>query len=161
LQSQQATLKGNSLSTGTADLRIGLDGTTYSTTQNGFSFGNVLPGSAAVPGGGNIFYLKNLGTTALALKAGISSVPANANNVDLSKTYVTLTRVDTNTTKKLALADLVNAGTANPVALDSNLTPGDVIQYKVQASMDEDAFSGQSADVTGIDLVFTGTAVTN
>jgi hypothetical protein len=160
LQSQQATLKGNSLSTGTADLRIGLDSNTYNTTQTGFSFGNVIPGNAAEPAEGNSFYLKNFGSTTLALKAGISSTPANANNVDLSKTYITLTRVDTSATQKLALAALVSGGAASPIALNNNLAAGSAAQYKVQVSMDSDAFTGQSADITGIDLVFTGTAVT-
>jgi hypothetical protein len=160
LQSQQATLKGNSLSTGTADLRIGLDTNAFSTTQTGFSFGNVVPGSTAVPADGNSFYLKNFGSTTLALKAGVSSTPTNANNVDLSKTYITLTRIDTNATQKLSLASLVSGGTASPVTLNNNLAAGSAAQYKVQVSMDSDAFTGQSADVTGIDLVFTGTAVT-
>lgn len=161
LQSQQATLTGNSISTGTADLRIGTSATSFAQSRTGFSFGNVVPGAAATPADGNSFYLKNYGTPALALKVGVSSVPVNTNNVDLSKTYVMLTRVDTGTSQKFSLAALVAGGTSAPLSMTDNLNGGATAQYKTQVSMDTDAFTGQSADITGIDLVFTGTAAVN
>lgn len=161
LQSQQATLTGNSISTGTADLRIGTTATSFATTRTGFSFGNVVPGAAAMPADGNSFYLKNYGTPTLALKVGVSSVPVNTNNVDLSKTYVVLTRVDSGTSQKFALAALVAGGTSAPLSMTDNLNGGATAQYKTQVAMDTDAFTGQSADITGIDLVFTGTAAVN
>lgn len=160
LQSQQAVLTGNSIKTATADLKIGTSPTSFAASRTGFTFGDVVPGSTATPADGSSFYLKNYGTPSLALKVGVSSVPTNTNNVDLSKTYIVLTRVDTGTTQKLSVASLVAGGTTAPVSLTDSLAGGVVAQYKAQVSMDADAFTGQSADITGIDLVFSGSAVT-
>jgi hypothetical protein len=160
LQSQQAVLTGNSIKSATADLQIGTSSTSFAATRTGFSFGNVVPGSAATPADGNSFYLKNGGTPALALKAAVSSTPVNTANVNLAKVYIVFTRVDTNTTQKLSLASLISGYTSGGVAMTDNLAGGAVAQYKTQVSMDADAFTGQSADITGIDLVFSGTAVT-
>jgi hypothetical protein len=44
------------------------------------------------------------------------------------------------------------------MALTDPLAPTAVAQYKLRAAMDGDAFSGQSASVGGIDLVFSGAA---
>jgi hypothetical protein len=158
LQSQQAVLTGNSIKTATADLKIGTSATSFAASRTGFTFGDVVPGAVASPADGNSFYLKNYGTPSLALKVGISSTPVNTNNVDLAKTYLVISRVDTNASQKLSLASLVAGGTSAPVALTDNLAGGAVAQYKAQIAMDLDAFTGQTADITGIDLVFTGTA---
>lgn len=160
LQSQQAVLAGNSISTGTADLRIGTTPGSFGTSRSGFIFGDVVPGSAAVPATGNSFYLKNYGSTVLAIKLGISSTPVNNDNVDLGKTYLTVTRVDTNASQKFPLAALIAGGTTAPLALADNLSAGTVAEYRTRVSMDTDAFTGQSADIGGIDLVLTGTAAT-
>jgi hypothetical protein len=158
LQSQNATLTGNSISTATADLRIGTSATTFSPSRTGFSFGNVIPGGPAAPVDGNIFYLKNYGTPTLALKVAVPTAPANTSGVDLKKVYVVLTRVDTTASQKLPLDSLVTA--SGGTALTDTLAGVTVAQYKVQIQMDADAFTGQSADITGIDLVFSGSAVT-
>jgi uncharacterized membrane protein (DUF485 family) len=160
LQSQQATLTGNSIKSATADLQIGTSSTSFAASRTGFSFGGVVPGSSATPADGNSFYLKNGGTPALALKVAVSSTPVNLANVNLAKVYVVFTRVDTNTTQKLALASLISGYASGGVAMTDNLAGGATAQYKTQVSMDADAFTGQSADITGIDLVFSGTAVT-
>jgi hypothetical protein len=160
LQSQQAVLTGNSIKTATADLRIGTSATAFSSSRTGFVFGEVVPGASPSPADGNSFYLKNYGGPALALKVGISTTPTNTGNVDLTKTYLVLTRVDTNTTQKFAVSSLVAGGTAAPLAITDSLSGSAVAQYKAQIAMDADAFTGQSADITGIDLVFTGTVVT-
>lgn len=161
LQSQQAVLTGNSIKSATADLQIGTSASNFSNTRAGFSFGNVIPGASATPASGNSFWLKNNGTPALTLKVAVSSTPVNTANVNLAKVYLVLTRVDTNTTQKLALASLLSSfGSGPAVNLGDNLAGGTTAQYNAQVSMDVDAFTGQSADITGIDLVFTGTAVT-
>lgn len=160
LQSQQATLTGNSIKTAIADLKIGTSATSFAASRTGFTFGDVVPGAEATPADGNSFYLKNYGTKPLALKAGIGTAPVNTSNVDLTKTYVVITRVDTNTTQKLSVASLVAGGTTAPLVITDTLAGGQVAQYKAQIAMDLDAFTGQSADITGIDLVFTGAVVT-
>jgi hypothetical protein len=159
LQSQAAILTGNSIKSATADLQIGTTASSFAASRTGFSFGNVIPGSSAMPADGNSFWLKNGGAPALTLKAAVSSTPVNTANVNLAKVYIVFTRLDTNTTQKLALSSLIAGYTGPAVTLTDNLAGGATAQYKTQVSMDADAFSGQSADITGIDLVFTGTAV--
>jgi hypothetical protein len=160
LQSKSASLTSNSISTATADLRIATgDGTTFSTSRTGFSFASVVPGAAAAPADGNSFYLKNYGTVQMALKVAISTVPANVSNVDLSKTFFVITRVDTSSVQKLSVATLVSANATGGTALTDNLAGGATAQYKTQVVMDDDAFSGQSASISGMDLVFNGTVV--
>lgn len=160
LQSQQAVLTGNSINSATADLRISSTGTTYANTKTGFAFAEVVPGGPASAPATNGFYLKNYGTPAMALKVAVSSVPVNPDGVNLEKVYLILNRVDTNASQKLSLASLVSGYGSGGQALTDNLAGGQAAQYKVQVSMDIDAFSGQKADIGGIDIVFSGTAVT-
>lgn len=160
LQSQSAVLTGNSISTATADLRIGTSATSFGPTRSGFSFGNVVPGGPAAPTEGNMFYLKNYGTPLLGLKVAISSLPTNTSNVDLSKVFLVLTRIDTNSVQNLALDKLVSSNASGGTALTDNLAGGVVAQYKAQIQMSADAFTGTNADIGGIDLIFSGTAVT-
>ncbi len=159
LQSQSATLTGNSISTATADLRIGTTTSTFSNTRTGFSFSNVIPGTVASPADGNSFYLKNYGAATMALKVAINTVPTNVSNVDLSKVYVVFTRVDTSATQKLSVASLVAVNTTGGTSLTDTLAGGATAQFKTQVSIDDDAFSGQSATIGGIDLVFNGTVI--
>lgn len=160
LQSQQAVLTGNSIQSATADLRISGTGTTYTNTKTGFVFGDVIPGGPATAPAANSFYLKNYGTPAMSLRMAISSVPVNPDGINLDKVYLILNRVDTNASQKLSVAALVASHASGGTVLTDNLAGGQAAQYKVQVSMDVDAFTGQKADVTGIDVVFSGTAVT-
>jgi hypothetical protein len=160
LQSQQAVLTGNTIQTATADLKIGTSATSFASSRTGFTFSEVVPGAAPTGPLSNSFYLKNYGTPALALKIAVSSTPTNTSNVDLSKVYLVLTRIDTNSVQKLSVASLVAGYGSGAVAMTDNLAGGSVAQYKAQISMDADAFTGTSADITGIDLVFTGSVVT-
>lgn len=159
LQSQTATLSGNSIKTASADLRIGTSASTFAASRTGFTFDGIIPGGSAVPADGNNFYLKNYGNATLALKVSVGTVPTNVAAVDLDKVFVTITRVDTSAVQKLSLASLVAAHTTGGTAVADTLAGATVAQYKVQASMSEDAFSGTSAEIGGIDLVFTGSAV--
>jgi hypothetical protein len=159
LQSQQAVLAGNSIQTATADLKISTTGNTFANSQTGFAFSEVVPGTTTAAS--NAFYLKNTGTLRLSLKVAISSVPANPDDVDLSKTYLVLTRTDTNTTQKLSLSELAAAYGGGGVVVTDALQSGQTAQYRLQAVMDTDAFTGQQADIGGIDIVFSGVAVTD
>lgn len=158
LQSPGATLTGNTISTATADLRIGT-ATTFGATKAGFSFNNVVPGGSPAPIDGNIFYMKNYGSAPLALKASIGSTPINSSNVDLSKVHIVLSRVDGSPSQKFSVSALVAAHATGGLAVTDNLvgtTPG---QYKIQVAMDDDAFAGTTASISGVDIVFTGTIV--
>jgi hypothetical protein len=160
LQSQQVGLTGNTIQTANADLRISSTGSTYTNTKTGFKFGEVVPGAVATGPADSTFYLKNSGTPAMVLRVAISTVPQNPDNVNLEKTYIHITRMDTNVTQKLSVASLVAAHTTGGTAMTDNLSGGQAAQYKAQVSMDADAFTGTKADITGIDIVFSGMAVT-
>lgn len=159
LQSPQVALTGNTISTATVGLQIGTSDSSFASSRVGFKFANVIPGAAATPADGNAFYLKNTGSVAMTLKAAINSVPTNISSVDLSKVFLIFSRVDTNATQSISVASLVDANATGGVALTDNLDASSVAQYKVQVTMDDDAFTGTSATVGNIDLVFTGVLV--
>lgn len=159
LQSQQATLTGNSIQTASADLRIGTSASTFGATRTGFNFNGIIPGAGAMPAAGNTFYLKNQGNALMALKVSVGTVPANTAGVNLDKVYVTITRVDTATVQKLPLSTLVASHATGGTDVTDTLAGATIAEYKVQASMDADAYSGSGAVVDGIDIVFSGTAV--
>lgn len=154
LQSQSATLAGNSIQSATADLRIGTSASTFYDSRTGFSFKDVVPGGAAMPVDGNTFYLKNAGTAAMALKVVVGSTPVNASGADLSKVKLQLTRVDNDKVQTASILALSETG----LAITDPIAPGAAVQYKLRAQMDADAFTGSGAAVSGIDLVFSGTA---
>jgi len=164
LQSQPATLSGNTIQSATAGLYIATDSSTsteYSNSHSGFSFTGVVPGGLAMPVGGNAFYLKNTGMATLNLKLAISSVPTNTANVDLGKVTVQITRVDTGKITTATVQDLVASDTTGGVALTDPLLPADTgVEYQISVSMAADAFTGSSATIGSIDFVFSGTAVT-
>ncbi len=159
LQSQQATLTGNTISSASADLRIGTSASTFSASRTGFSFQDIVPGGPAMPVDGYTFYLKNYGTAPLAIKAAIGSIPVNASNVDLSKVTISLTRTDGSAqqAQTATLQALVDGGTA----MVDPILPSAVAQYKLRVSMAADAFTGTGASISGIDLVFSGGTTAN
>ena len=166
LQSPTAALTGNSIQSATANLLIGTasaTSTAYGATHSGFTFTNVVPGGPAVPATGSIFYLKNTGTTTLALKLVANGTPTNPANVDLSKVNIQVTRVDTSATQTVSLQTLMDSSAAGGLALTDNLAPGSTgVQYTLSVSMSADAITGSGANATvgPFDFVFSGTSVT-
>lgn len=158
LQSQQATLTGNTIESATADIRISIDNNTYSSSHTGFDFSSVIPGGPAVPTAGYPFFLKNYGTTNSLIKMAVSSVPTNSNNVDLSKVSVIITRVGGGPTQTFTLANLISTYADGGTALTEVLPTNTFYQYKIQVSMASDAFTGSGAALGNIDFVFSGTA---
>jgi hypothetical protein len=154
LQSQQASLTGSTIQSATADLRIGTSASTFAPSRSGFTFQDVVPGGPAMPTDGHTFYLKNYGTATLNLKTIIGSTPTVTGNVDLNKVKLQLTRVDTEAAQTASVQALKDGG----LALTNTIAPGAVVQYKLRAVMDADAFDGTGASVGAIDLVFSGTA---
>lgn len=161
LQSQTASLTGNTVSSATAFLLISNDGTTFNNTKSGFNFANIIPGGAAVsPTSGGVFYLKNTGTANLSIKVAVSSTPSNPNNADLSKVFLVFTRVDNGTQTSFSVKSLVDSFAGGGVALGDTISAGTTLEYTVKASMAIDAYNGFSgATVSGIDLSFSGTGV--
>lgn len=164
LQSQSAALTGNSIETASANLQISKDNTadSFSSSTTGYDFTNVLPGGPAVPAEGNTFYLRNGGTTDLALKLSVNGTQISADtSLALSSVYIILTAPDSST-QKLALPSLFTA--TNPAGTDLGITldAGTTGQFKVQVQMDSNALSGattSSAAIKNVALSFGGTAV--
>ena len=154
LQSQQAVLSGNTIQSATADLRIGTSASTFSASRTGFSFENVVPGGPAMPTDGFTFYVKNAGSAGLALKLAAGGSLTNTASVDLAKVKLQLTRVDTGAEQVVDVQTLSGAG----LAMTDPVAPGAVVQYKLRALMDANAFSGTAATLGGIDLVYSGVA---
>lgn len=162
LQSQPASLTGNTIKSASADLRIGTSASTFAASRTGFTFAEVMPGGPAMPADGQIFYLKNYGTANMALKVAVASTPSNTSSIDLNKVFILLTRVETGTQQTFSLQELVDAQSAGGKAVtDPLLTTAAVGQYKLRAMMAADAYTGTGVDVSigGIDLVFSGVPV--
>jgi len=159
LQSPQAMLLNNSISSATADLRIGTSPASFAATRTGFGFSDIIPGGPAMPLDGNIFYLKNYGTATLGLRVSIGSIPINSSNVDLAKVSFVLTRVDTSTSQTFTAQALVDSYLTGGMLLTDNIAGGVVAEYKLQATLATDAFNGQTAAISDIDIVFVGTGI--
>jgi len=159
LQSQQSVLAGNTISTATADLKISSNGSAYGQSSTGFSFANLIPGGPAVPAAGNSFYLKNSGSTNVALNVSVGAGLSNTANVDLSKVSLTITRMPEASTQTFTIAELVAANTTGGLALTKSIDQNTIVNYIVRASMAADAFSGSSATLSNVDIVFGGIAV--
>lgn len=157
LQSQQAVLSGNMIQSASANLLIGTASATsseFSSSHSGFTFTDIVPGGPAVPATSSL-YLKNTGTATLSVKLSVGATPTNTSNVDLSKVMLRITRVDTDTTQSASLQALIDGG----LSLTDTLAPASTgIEYTLSASMTDDAFTGSSAAIGAIDLVFSGTA---
>jgi hypothetical protein len=163
LQSQQAVLSGNTIQSATASLLIGTataTSTAYSSSHSGFSFNDIVPGAAAQPAGGNVFYLKNTGTATLSVKLNVNGTPTNPSNVDLGKVKITVVRTDTNTSQTTTLQALIDSTPAGGLTLTDTLAPSATgTQYTMTVSMTADAFNGSSATIGAIDFSFSGTGV--
>ncbi len=159
LQSQQAVLSGNTITSASADLKVSLNGTNFTTSQTGFDFSGVVPGGPAVPAAGYVFYLKNSGTTTSQVKVAVSTTPTNLNNIDLTKVSVTILRYPGGVAQTLTLASLISTYASGGVALTDTLPAGGTNTYHIQASMAADAFTGSGASLGNIDFVFTGVAL--
>jgi hypothetical protein len=159
LQSQQIKLTGNTIQTATANLLISTDGTNYAAAQPGFTFNDLIPGGRAMPQSGYNIYLRNGGSTPLALKLAITNAPSNPDNVDLSKVMIIFTPVNGGLPESFSLQDLVTAGNGGlALSAPATLFAGNRAQFTMQASMATDAVSGSSASLGNIDFTFTGVA---
>jgi hypothetical protein len=158
LQSQQDTLTGNLISTASANLLLSNDGTTFTSSQSGFDFNNIVPGGPAQPATGYSFYLKNTGGTALDLKLYVSSTPSNPSSINLSKVNIVLTPVGSGTTAQtFSLQSLIDAKATGGLAITgSAINAGLTQQDKLQVSMTSDAVVQNSANLGNIDFAFIG-----
>lgn len=160
LQSQTKITSSN-ITTTTANMQISQDGTTYTSSVDGYNFGEIVPGGAYMPATGYPVYLKNAGGSGLSPKLAVSSTPTNPNNVDLTKVNVIMTSAQNGEVQTFSLQSLIDAHATGGLALTSLsvLFPGQSYRFNMQASMTKDAFVGSSASIGAIDFTLTGTAV--
>lgn len=163
LLQSQAKLTGNSIQTGTTGLLISQNDSNYNTSTTGYPFAGIIPGVQTSQT--EHFFLKNTGSTPLALKLSDTSVPANPANVDLSKVNViitpySLTTFMPGTPQSFSLQSLVDADVSGGLDIDypAALAPGAKEEFNIQVSMDSDAVSGSGASLSNIDLSLTGVA---
>lgn len=161
LQSQPAITKGNTIQTAVASLQVSSNGSTYSSSMDGFNFNNLIPGGQPAPSGGYAMYVRNAGTTPLALRLSVSSLVANPDNVDLSKVHVLLTPLNSSTTQNFILQDLIAAQTSGGAAVTSasRIISTQSMGFSMQVSLDADAITGPSASLSNIDFSFGAVAV--
>ena len=163
LQSQQVVLKGNTIQTAMADLKISKDAVSYATSLDGYNFNNMIPGGGASPAEGNPVYLLNTGSTTLALKLSVASGLSNPNSVDLSKVHVTLTPMAGGAPQSLTLQDLIAASTTGGIPLTVGgggaLAPNFRMFYAMRIVMDADATTSSSAVINNLVFKFDATAV--
>lgn len=161
LQSQTVTLTGNSIQTASAGLQVSGNGTTFATSQAGFNFADIIPGGSAVPANGNLAYLRNVGSTALAVKMMVTGTPANLDNVDLSKVHVIITPISGGSVQNFTLAALIASNTSGGLSILSaaNLLAGATYNFRIQVQMDSDAVTSSIATINNLDFAFSGVAV--
>jgi hypothetical protein len=165
LQSQNVKLSGNSIQSATANLLIGTSLGSMGNSSVGFTFPNVEPGGAAVPAAGNVFYLKNSGTTDLTLHMSIDQF-SNSGNVDLMKVHIILTPTSGagGSPQMLSLGALIDAYNSGGVNLGLKIASNTSASYEVRATMDADAMTGgpsSGATIGGIEFVFSGVTSTS
>ncbi len=154
LQSQPAALTGNTIQSATADLRIGTSASTFEAARPGFTFKDVIPGGSAMPADGHSVYLRNYGTAPLNIRLALGGTLSNSSAVDLSKVHLRIDRTDGSGPSVISLQALNDEG----LDLTDVVQPGTVgiTHYRLRTYMDSDAFSGQGATLSGMDLVFSG-----
>ena len=160
LQSQPGVLRGNTIQTAVASLQVSANGTTFGSTIDGYAFSNLLPGGAPSPTNGYPVYVKNVGTSPLALKLSVAGTVSNPDNVDLSKVHVIISPL-TGAGQNLTLQDLIAANTTGGISINqaSHIIPSQIASFTIQISLDADAMTGPSATLSNIDFNFGALAV--
>lgn len=162
LQSQQAKLTGNIISTATANLQVSSNGVNFSNNEAGLNFTGIIPGGPAMPQPGYGVTLKNIGDAPLSLRLAISKSPSNLDNVDLTKVDIVLTPAG-GTPQNLSLKALIDANSNGGLSLTTptSLFPGNRLTFSVQVSMAADAVNAADAGLGNFDFAFSGVAVSN
>jgi hypothetical protein len=154
-------VRGSTIQTANASIQVSKDGIAYTDSLTGYNFGGLIPGGQALPSNGYPIYVKNTGTSQLAVKLSIAKPVTNPDNVDLSKVHVILSPFSGGAPQNITLQDLIANVAAGGVQLNSmpRMLPGTSGGFSMQISMDVDAVSTASASLSDIDFSFSGTAV--
>lgn len=161
LQSQPAVLRGNTIQTAVASLQISQNGSNYSSTVDGYVFSNLIPGGQPMPTNGYSVFVKNVGTTPLALKLSVKPAISNPQNVDLSKVRLILTPTPSGAAQSMTLQDLIAADSNGGLAVTQagHIIPSQALSYIMQIAFDADAVTGPNATLGNIDFSFGALAV--
>lgn len=161
LQSDPGVLRGSSIQTAVASLQVSPNGTTYGSSMDGYAFSNLIPGGQPSPANGYPVYIKNVGTTPLALKLSVSPSITNPQNVNLAKVHLVLSSTSGGAPQNITLQDLVAANSTGGVAITqgSHMLPAQVSSFLMQITMDSDAITGSTASLSTIDFNFGAAAV--
>lgn len=161
LQSLAGIVKGNSIQTAVASLQVSPNNSTFSSSMDGYAFGNLIPGGTPSPNSGYPVFLKNVGTTPLAVRLSIGPQLTNGDNLDLSKAHLILTPSSGGAPQSFTLQDLVSASTSGGLAVNNanHLLPNQSMGFTMQISLDSDAVSGPSASLSNVDFNFGALAV--
>ena len=155
----QNKFTGNTIRTATANLKLSADGgITYASTQIGYSFDGIVPGGTPVPINGYNFYVKNFGTTPLALKFSVGSGVSNPDGADLTKVHIFLSSLSTGSTHNFTLQSLIDSNTTGGLNINSpaQLAAGASSGYSLMVTMDIDAVVSASAVISNIDINVNG-----
>ncbi len=161
LQSQSGVLRGSMIQTAVASLQVSRDGITYTSSVDGYVFGNLVPGGTTSPANGYPVYVKNVGTAPLAVNISVKGPISNPDNVDLTKVHIQLTPISGGAGQNMLFHDLIAANTTGgiPVNLGDHLNPSQAQGYLLRASLEADAVTGPSATLSNIDFNFGALAV--
>jgi hypothetical protein len=163
LQSQQVVLKGNSIATAVAALKLSKDNITYASLLDGYSFGSLIPGGAPTPSNGNPIYLQNIGSTALAARISVDPGLTNPDNVDLTKVHIILSPFGGGAPQNVTLQELVSPSTTGGLALTigglNHINASGNGGFTMQVQLESDAVAGSSANIGNLTFNFNGLAV--
>lgn len=160
LQSQAATLTGNKIMTATANLQVSQEDANYKDSAVGYSFMALVPGGQPSPS--FPVYVKNTGTTKLALRVSVPGPLTNTGNIDLSKVHVILTYPESGGFEQsITLSELVASNATGGVPLVRyTAMPGNTrAPMTIKVSMDADAYTGPGATIDNFNISFSGVAV--
>lgn len=157
----QDKLTGNKIQTATANLQLSVDGINYANTQVGFSFADIVPGGLPVPTTGYEVYVKNSGTTPLALKFSVVNTIINPDNVDLTKVHVILEPIGAGAGQNFTLQSLADSYISGGLSMltPTQLGSGSTAIYRLRISMESNAVNGPSATISNLDFTFSGVVV--
>lgn len=163
LQNQVVVLKGNSIATAVAELKLSKDNVIYASILDGYTFGSLVPGGSPSPANGNPIYLQNSGSTPLSAKLSVSSGLSNPDNINLAKVHVILSGFGGGAPQNITLQELIAADMTGGIALTvpglSRINNGGNAGFTMQVMLDGDAVTGSSGNIGNLIFNFNATAI--
>lgn len=163
LQSQVVVLKGNSIATAVAELKLSKDNIIYASSLDGYTFGSLVPGGSPSPVNGHPIYLQNTGSTPLLAKLSVGNALTNPDAVNLAKVHVILSGFGGGAPQNITLQELIAADTTGGIAITvpglSRINNGGNAGFTMQVMLDGDAVTGSSGSIGNLIFNFNATAI--